>query len=303
RPAAARRLAGRAGHHAVHGRPPAVHPDRTARGDRRRARIPGPDAAREPRLRGPRRAGPLPAAPPRPTGRAGRRGGMLGAWLFALEAFGKAAPDADDAFLDDFVRALRHLGGSPGAVRERLRRVRHEDVPAYLDALVDGFPWADFRVVGFSSTFQQNTASFALARRLKQRWPELVTVFGGANFDGDMGPEWVRAVDAVDLAVIGEGDSAFPGRLAALAAGSDPVQVPGVARRVGDRVVAPPPAPPAQRLDDLPAPDYTEFFARAEDLGVLPRTAQRQVRIPFESARGCWWGAKHHCTFCGLNGA
>jgi ribosomal peptide maturation radical SAM protein 1 len=22
-----------------------------------------------------------------------------------------------------------------------------------------------------------------------------------------------------------------------------------------------------------------------------------------ESARGCWWGAKHHCTFCGLNGA
>jgi radical SAM superfamily enzyme YgiQ (UPF0313 family) len=20
-----------------------------------------------------------------------------------------------------------------------------------------------------------------------------------------------------------------------------------------------------------------------------------------ETARGCWWGAKHHCTFCGLN--
>jgi ribosomal peptide maturation radical SAM protein 1 len=24
--------------------------------------------------------------------------------------------------------------------------------------------------------------------------------------------------------------------------------------------------------------------------------------LPFESSRGCWWGAKHHCTFCGLNG-
>ena len=21
-----------------------------------------------------------------------------------------------------------------------------------------------------------------------------------------------------------------------------------------------------------------------------------------ETARGCWWDAKHHCTFCGLNG-
>jgi ribosomal peptide maturation radical SAM protein 1 len=25
--------------------------------------------------------------------------------------------------------------------------------------------------------------------------------------------------------------------------------------------------------------------------------------LPFETGRGCWWGAKHHCTFCGLNGA
>jgi radical SAM superfamily enzyme YgiQ (UPF0313 family) len=36
---------------------------------------------------------------------------------------------------------------------------------------------------------------------------------------------------------------------------------------------------------------------------VLPRGARHQVWIPFESARGCWWGAKHHCTFCGLNGS
>ena len=23
--------------------------------------------------------------------------------------------------------------------------------------------------------------------------------------------------------------------------------------------------------------------------------------IPIETARGCWWGMKNHCTFCGLN--
>ena len=27
------------------------------------------------------------------------------------------------------------------------------------------------------------------------------------------------------------------------------------------------------------------------------------IRILFESARGCWWGEKQHCTFCGLNGS
>ena len=24
--------------------------------------------------------------------------------------------------------------------------------------------------------------------------------------------------------------------------------------------------------------------------------------LPLESSRGCWWGAAHQCTFCGLNG-
>src|SRR5262245_2554515 len=67
-------------------------------------------------------------------GLAEHRGRMLGDWLFAVEAFGKAAPDTDDAFLDDFTADLAHLGGSPGEIRDRLRRVRHDDVPAYLDA-------------------------------------------------------------------------------------------------------------------------------------------------------------------------
>ncbi len=26
-----------------------------------------------------------------------------------------------------------------------------------------------------------------------------------------------------------------------------------------------------------------------------------QVWIPFESSRGCWYGAKSQCTFCGLH--
>jgi ribosomal peptide maturation radical SAM protein 1 len=231
-----------------------------------------------------------------------RRGRLVGDWLFSVEAFGGAAPDHTGQLPAEFADELTYLAAPPDTARDRLLRIRDHDVPAYLDALLDGYPWADVRVVGFSSTFQQNTASFALARRLKERYPELLTIFGGANFDGEMGLELVRSVDCVDAAVIGEGDVAFPRLLCALAAGADPADVPGVARRAGDRVVATPPAPPLSRLDDLPAPDYGEYFERAEDLGLLPRVGHRNVWIPFESARGCWWGAKHHCTFCGLNG-
>jgi ribosomal peptide maturation radical SAM protein 1 len=222
---------------------------------------------------------------------AGHHRRMLGEWLFSAEAFGDAAPDPDARLLAEFGDELREAVGPP----ELLRRVREHDVPAYLDELVDGFPWAGTEVVAFSSTFQQNTASFALARRLKARFPGLVTVFGGANFDGDMGRELVRTVDVVDFAVIGEGDTAFPSLLSALASGADPTGIPGVATRA---TIAPP-APPTTRLDDLPAPDYTEYFDRAAGLGM----GADDVWLPFESARGCWWGAKHHCTFCGLNGS
>ena len=227
---------------------------------------------------------------------ADHRGRQVGDWLFSVEAFGDAAPDPDGKLLTEFGDELSYLDDSAAPAREWLAATRERDVPAFLDAVADEFAGAT--VVGFSSTFQQNTASFALARRLKERYPGIVTVFGGANFEGEMGLELVRSVDCVDFAVLGEGDVAFPRLLAALANDADPGAVPGVARRVGDEVVATPAEAPHERLDELPVPDYGEYFERAARLG-LPT---EHVAIPFESARGCWWGAKHHCTFCGLNG-
>ncbi|MFF5294334.1 RiPP maturation radical SAM C-methyltransferase [Paractinoplanes globisporus] len=229
------------------------------------------------------------------------RGRMLGEWLFSVDAFGAAAPDPDGRLLTEFAGDLGYLGPSPEHIRRTMLAIRDQDVPAYLSALIDAFPWHEIGVVGFTSTYQQTMASFALARRLKQRYPAIVTVFGGANFDGEMGPELVRTVECIDYAVIGEGDVAFPLLLSALAGGTGAGTVPGVASRNGDGVVITQPAPPLPGLDG-PAPDYDEYFERAEQLGVLPRTGHREAWIPFESARGCWWGAKHHCTFCGLNG-
>ncbi len=233
------------------------------------------------------------------------RGRMVGDWLFSVAAFGTAAPDPDGRLLDDFATDLSYLEevAGTGELPKTLLTIRDDVLPGYLDRLVEDFPWAQTRVVGFSCTFQQNTASFALARRLKERYPELITVFGGANFDGTMGLEFLEHLPYVDIVVAGEGDTAFPRLLDALAAGTDPGDVPGVAHRLGGALVSRPPAPPTPALDDLPIPDYDEYFDRAEDLGLLARSAHRVVHIPFESARGCWWGQKHHCVFCGLNGA
>ena len=49
----------------------------------------------------------------------------------------------------------------------------------------------------------------------------------------------------------------------------------------------------------LPTPDYDDYFdaLRASTLSNLIRPG-----LLAESSRGCWWGEKSHCTFCGLNG-
>jgi ribosomal peptide maturation radical SAM protein 1 len=227
---------------------------------------------------------------------------FFGDWLFSLAAFGEEAPDQEDGLLDDFGPDVERLLGDLEMSRERLAALRREEVPRFLHRMVEDFPWEYFRVVGFSSSFQQNAASFALAARIKRRHPGICMLFGGANFEGEMGLELVRTVPCIDYAIIGEGDLSFPEFLIALHEGRDPAEVPGVACRRNGTVTEPHPRPPFQEMDTLPVPSYDEYFERAEALGLLPQAPRRDLHIPFESARGCWWGEKQHCTFCGLNG-
>jgi ribosomal peptide maturation radical SAM protein 1 len=51
---------------------------------------------------------------------------------------------------------------------------------------------------------------------------------------------------------------------------------------------------------DVPIPlDYDDFLASLDER--LPGEQIAPVLL-FETSRGCWWGQRAHCTFCGLNG-
>src|SRR5262245_9068248 len=227
------------------------------------------------------------------------RGHELGNWLFAEAAFGADAPSLGKRFLEDFPQALTSDTTDDLDV-ETLLHIRHQLVPGFLDAAMALVDWGSYRAVGFSSTFQQNVASFALARRIKARHPDLTVLFGGGNFDGEMGPALVRTCPWIDFAVNGEGDTAFPMCLDALAEGRDLCAIPGVISR---EQPSPRCTAALTHLEKLPVPDFEEYFVRAELAGLLKPGGRRDVEVPFEASRGCWWGQKHHCTFCGVNGA
>lgn len=186
--------------------------------------------------------------------------------------------------------------------RLRITRELHGLAPQFVDEMAHRVVQEAPDVVGFTSTFQQNTAVLAAARRIKQLAPHITTVLGGANCDGEQGAALHRNFPFVDHVVRGEGEVAFPALLGALARGEQDLSgVPGLCHRDPDgRSVANPiaaaPLPPAA----IPSPDYTGYFER------LAGSAARnwvEPKLVVEGARGCWWGEKHHCTFCGLNGS
>lgn len=229
---------------------------------------------------------------------------LIGEWLFSYAAFGEVTPAEE--YLAAYPEVVTIWQEATGQDRDHLLKTRCEVLPEWLDEIARREFWADYDAVGLSSTFWQNTATLALGRRIKEHQPGTALVFGGANFDGDMGPEFFRAVPWLDNVVVGEGDLAWPALLSAIAAGDQTAAIEGVLRRTTQdtavtTAVADTAAPRPPLLDTLPTPDYHDYFASLDRLGREAVLGRRPVRLPVELSRGCWWGEKHHCTFCGLN--
>ena len=154
-------------------------------------------------------------------------------------------------------------------------------------------------VVGFSTSFAQTSASLFMAKKIKEMYPHISIVFGGANTDSEMGFEILKGFDWIDYVVHGEGEVSFPRLLNAIFEGDTSFPLPGVSHAVEPLWCrADFNAEPFRNLNESPVPDYSDYFQAVEQAGLHKKV---RISLSFESSRGCWWGAKHHCTFCGLN--
>jgi ribosomal peptide maturation radical SAM protein 1 len=211
-------------------------------------------------------------------------GHLIGERIFSPAVYGSAASDElePDA-----------LGVFEAAVRRKDLSFR-----GICDLAAD---WADLyaeqlaalpaEIIGFTSTFEQTLASLGLISRVKRLAPAKRMILGGANVDGSMAEAVAALSPAIDHVFAGESEASFAAFLSEIERGGRP-----------DRIIR---GRPNWKLDDLPAPEYASYQAQLDatvaagqvDGGIRPQ----DMWLPYESSRGCWWGAKHHCTFCGLN--
>lgn len=214
---------------------------------------------------------------------------LVGEWFFADDLFGEDIP-CEEEYLSQILTRF----GSAETVEgiHNTRKLRS----GYLDDSARRIAALAPRIVGFTTTFHQTCASLAVARRLKAMPNPPVIVFGGANCEGEMGLQMLASFPWIDYVCCGEADLSFPKLLKHLLRG-ETGNVPGVLKQGESTSIAVSEA--IQDMDSLPYPDYDDYF---EQLTQSKIGAGENIHVIVETSRGCWWGAKHHCTFCGLNG-
>jgi ribosomal peptide maturation radical SAM protein 1 len=221
----------------------------------------------------------------------------LGDWLFSGAPFRDPDPERDRAFLDH----LRAGGWLPERLVAKLEPIRAA-VPAFLEECAKDILASEASVVGFTSSFAQNVPSLALSKKLKTLHPSLKIVCGGANCEGKMGEALLRHHPWIDVVVRGEAEGILVPLMRELVAGEQVTPRPGLCVRTGDSIWSVESSSELQvEMDAVPTPNYDEYFERVRRSPTLLQLLP-EIRMPFEAARGCWWGEKSQCRFCGLNG-
>ncbi len=159
--------------------------------------------------------------------------------------------------------------------------------PGWVDRMARAVVELEYPIVGCTCMFQQVNAAVALLNRIKELRPETITLIGGANCEGEMA-EGIASLGArIDYIFSGESDRTFPAFLREVREG----------RRPAERIIH---GSPLEDMESLPASSYADYYEQL-DAFLGGQVAPRDTWIMYETSRGCWWGEKEHCTFCGLN--
>lgn len=169
----------------------------------------------------------------------------------------------------------------------------------FLDQYEKDIDWARYDIVGFSLSTQQLGPSIAMARRIKIAHPEIRIVFGGSMCTGEAGEALLKLCPYVDVVVRTEGEIVFPELIQRWRAGTSISGIEGICYRSGKgEIINEPNGALFQNNTPRPFLNYDPYFAKIHQYGLMKGL---NPIMSFESSRGCWWGEKSQCSFCGLH--
>ena len=217
---------------------------------------------------------------------------LVGEWTFSYSAFG-------DSFIDNIAQKFPKATPKALANYETISRTAKE----WINSLAEAISIEPPKILICSSMFQQNVASLAILRAVKKRCPSIYTIMGGPNTEGVLGLGLLRRAPWLDYICAGEGEETLPQLCKMLIHGECENQKPiGV---LGQRDIDTykgqfqinGPRPTLDTMAKSPNPCFDDYFNAIKKTSIKIRPG-----LLLESSRGCWWGQRSQCTFCGLNG-
>lgn len=215
---------------------------------------------------------------------------IAGEWFFADSVFGSDIPPEYE-----YVDKVLSRSAPQQVVNNIVAARRYRQ--AFIGRCVETIMAEQPRIVAFTTTFDQTCACLAVAKVIKSQPNPPIVIIGGANCEGEMGHQLVQSIPWLDFVCTGEGDHVFPEFVQNILKGRCEFSIPGILQQGKAPELTLPDV--VQDLDALPVPDYTDYVSRVEASSLKEKL---KPTLLIESSRGCWWGAKQHCTFCGLNG-
>ena len=184
---------------------------------------------------------------------------LLGEWLFSHLVFTEESHNEFEYLFEFLPNYCGHDLNISSA--HELVRIKRE-ARLFVDYCLDSVDWSLYSLVGFTTTFHQTMASLALARELKGKYPHLKILFGGANVEGEMGIEIHRQFSFIDFVCSGEGDYSLIELVRRLSRQESVLDIPAVISRLepGNTIVPTSMTWMVEDLDDLPYPDFQDFF-------------------------------------------
>ncbi|MBU0754268.1 MAG: B12-binding domain-containing radical SAM protein [Planctomycetes bacterium] len=148
-------------------------------------------------------------------------------------------------------------------------------------------------IVGFSTLTLEYTIVKNIARELKARNPEIVTVLGGPHASTD--PDDILKNPDIDYIVLGEGEETFPELVDAVMKNQDPHEIKGIGFRENGTPVKTTPREAIDNLDGIPFPAWDllelEAYFKVPTFNVIEAHPHN---MGIFTSRGC----PYRCTYC-----
>ncbi|MCR5356368.1 MAG: RiPP maturation radical SAM C-methyltransferase [Lachnospiraceae bacterium] len=161
------------------------------------------------------------------------------------------------------------------------------------------------KVVGCTAVFEQRNAALAILRRIKEKRPDIITFMGGFTCFDNAGIAMLKEFPFLDYVFCGESDDIFAEVCGKMIDGTLS-ELPFGLIKQGGPYPDDPPHRIVQDLDAIPIPDYDDYMEMLHSWFGFDQyhlfRKRAEMRLVLETSRGCWWGDKHPCLFCGLNG-